>query len=59
MIQQRIAVFGHRSGEDNNFVELSDPLEEGIDTGPLDDVDIVVLALNLNRYGKVRLMEDL
>ena len=47
------------SSEHNDFVDLADTLEEGIDSWTLDHVDIVVLALDLYRDCEVCLVEDL
>lgn len=54
-----IAYLGDGCCKDNNFIKLADSLHELINAWPLDDIDIVVVALNLYRDRKVGLMEDL
>lgn len=58
-VQQWIAIFRDRCSENDNLVELADSLQECIDARSFYDVDIVVLALNLDWYREVRLMKDL
>lgn len=45
-----------RGCEYNNFVQLSNPLHELINPRSLDDVDVVVVALNLYRDGEIGLI---
>ena len=59
LIEKWVAVFRHRSGENDDFVDFANALEEGVDTGALDDVDVVVLAFNFYRDCEVGLMENL
>lgn len=59
LVQERVAIFGYGGGEHNNFVDLADTLEEGVDSWAFDDVDIVVLAFNLHGNCEVCLVEDL
>lgn len=47
---------GDGSCENDNFIEFTDPLHKLIDTRPLDDVDIVEVALYLHWYREVRLV---
>lgn len=49
----------NRSSEHYNLIELADTLHELVHTRPFDDINIVECTLNLDRYGKVGLMEDL
>jgi hypothetical protein len=53
------AYLGNRGGEDNNFIQLADPLHELVDTGSLDNIYVVILAFNLDGDGKVGLVQDL
>ena len=46
----------HRSGKDNNFIQFSHAFHELVHTGPLDYINVMILAFNLDRYGKVGLM---
>lgn len=46
-------------GENNHLVKLAYPLHELVDSRALDDVDIVVVALDLHWYREIRLVEDL
>lgn len=46
---------GDGSGEDHNLVQLADPLHELVNARSLDHIDIVILSLDLNRYGEVGL----
>ena len=55
----RSAYLGHRRCEDHNLVELANSLHELVDAWPLDDIDIMVIALNLYRYREVGLVKDL
>ena len=59
LVEQRVAVLGHRGGEDDDFVELAHALEESVDARAFYYVDVVVLAFDLDGDGHVRLMEDL
>lgn len=45
-----------RSCEYNNFVQLSNPLHELVNPRSLNDVDVVVVALDLYRDGEIGLM---
>ena len=54
-----LAYFGNGGGEHDYFIKLSNPLHELVDSWPLDDVDIVVVALDLHWYREIRLVEDL
>lgn len=49
----------HRRREDDNLVEFADPLHELIHTRALDDIDVVVSALDLHGYCEVGLVKDL
>lgn len=49
----------NRSGKDDNLVELSDALHKLVHSRPLDDVNVVILTLDFDRYREVRLMKDL
>jgi hypothetical protein len=55
----RSAYLGHRRCEDHNLVELADSLHELVDAWPLDDIDIMVVALDFYRYREVGLVKDL
>lgn len=59
LVQQRVAVLRDRGGEHNDLVQLAHTLEECVDTGSLDDIDIMRLSLNLDGYREVGLMQDL
>ena len=59
LIEQRVAVFGHRGCEDDHFVDLTHSLEESIDARPFYDIDVVVLPFDFDWNGHVGLMEDL
>ena len=59
LIEKWVAVFRHRSGENDDFVDFANALEESIDTGALDYVDVVVLTFDLDRDSEVGLMKDL
>lgn len=50
------ANLGDRSCEYNNFVQLSNPLHELVNPRSLNDVDVVVVALNLYRDGEIGLI---
>ena len=54
-----IAYLRYRSCKYYHLVKLSHSLHELINTRPLDDVDIMELALNLDWYCKVGLMKNL
>lgn len=47
---------GDRGCKYNNFVQLSNPLHELVNPRSLDDVDVVVVALNLYRDGEIGLI---
>ena len=59
LIHERIAVLRNRGGENDHFVELANALEERIYSGSFDDVDIVVLAFDLDGYRDVCLVKNL
>ena len=61
--QERIfgifAYLGNGSSKYYNFVEFPNTLHELIDTRPLDDVDVMELALDLHGYSEISLVEYL
>jgi hypothetical protein len=59
LVKKWVAVLGHRSGEHDDFVDFANALEEGVDTGAFNDVDVVVLAFDFYRNSKVGLVENL
>jgi hypothetical protein len=59
LVEEGIAVLGYGCGEDNNFVDLADAFEEGIDARALDYVDVVILAFNFDRNCEIGLVENL
>jgi len=59
LVEQRITVLGYRGREDDDLIQLPDSLHEGVDARSLDDVDIVVLAFDLDRDCEVRLVQYL
>lgn len=50
---------GNRCSEYYNFVQLTDALHKLIHPWSLDDIDVVVVALDFNGYCEVSLMKDL
>jgi hypothetical protein len=54
-----LAYLGYRRREDHDLIELANSLHELIDARPLDDIDIMVVALDFYRYCEVGLVEDL
>lgn len=59
LIEERVTILGHRRCEDHNLVELANSLHELVDAWPLDDIDIMVVALDFYRYREVGLVKDL
>lgn len=59
LIENRVAVFGDGGCEDHDLVQLADSFHEGVDARSFDDVDVMVLAFNLDWYREVCLVEDL
>ena len=59
LIQERISVLADRRGKYYNLVQLADSLQKRVDTGSLDNIDVVILALDLDWDGKVGLVKDL
>ena len=59
LVEQRVAVFGDGCGEYHDLVELADSFHELVDAGAFDDIDVVELPLDLNRYGEVGLVQNL
>ena len=49
----------NRGSENDNFIKFSNSLHELIDTGSFNDIDIVIVALDLNRYCEICLMQYL
>ena len=54
-----MSYLGNGRSEHNDFIKLSNSFHELIHAWSFYDIDIVVVTLNLNRYRKVGLMEDL
>lgn len=54
-----MAYFGDGGSKDNYFVKLAHALHELVHARPLDDVHIVVVALDFHRYRKISLMQYL
>lgn len=50
---------GNRCSEYHHLVQLTDALHELIHSWPLDNVDVVVVALDFNGYCEVSLVKDL
>jgi hypothetical protein len=50
---------GDRSRENNNFVEFSYPLHELVHAGSLNDINIMIVALDLYRYCEIGLVQYL
>lgn len=59
LVEKRVAILRDRSSEDHDLVDFTDTLEECVNTWALNDVDVVVLALDFNRDSKVGLVQDL
>lgn len=55
-LRQVRTYFGYRCRKNNDFVELSYPLHELVDTWSLDNVHVVEIALNFNRDGEIGLV---
>lgn len=47
-VQNGVGILAQTGGEDNNLVNLAHLLQEVVDTGALDDIDIVGLRLNFD-----------
>jgi hypothetical protein len=54
-----LTYLGHRRRKDNHLVELTNPLHELVDAWSLDDIDIMVVALDFYGYCEVGLVKDL
>ena len=59
LVKERVAILRDGCRENNNFVQLTNSFQECVNAGSFDDIDIVILAFNFDRYRKVRLMENL
>ena len=59
LVEQRVAVFGDGSCEDDHFVYFTDSLEERINARSFYDIHVVILAFDFDWNGEVCLMEDL
>jgi hypothetical protein len=59
LVEEGITVLGYGCGEDDNFVDLADAFEEGIDPRALDYIDVVVLSFDFDRDCEIGLVEDL
>lgn len=55
----RSAYLGDRGGKDHHLIQLTNALHELVDAGPLDDIDIMVLSLDLYGDSEVGLMQYL
>jgi hypothetical protein len=52
-VEDGVSVFGKRGGEDNDFKLATETLEEDVDTGTFQDVDVVDLVVNFDGDDKV------
>jgi hypothetical protein len=59
LVEEGVAVFGHRCGEHYDLVNLAHAFEKGIHARPFYDVDVVILTFNLNGDREICLVEDL
>lgn len=59
LVEEGVAIFGNRRGENDDLIDLSNSLQECIDARPLYDIDVMVLTFDLDWDGKVCLMQDL
>lgn len=59
LVEERVAIFGYGGCEDNDFVDFANALEECIDSWALDDIHVVILALDFDGDSEVGLVEDL
>lgn len=48
LVEKRVPVLRYGRSEDHDLIELTYALHEGVDAGPLDDVDVVVLTFDLD-----------
>lgn len=51
--------FGDGGGKNDDLIQLPDPFHKLVDARSFDDVNVVVLALDFNRYGEVCPFENL
>jgi hypothetical protein len=56
LVEQGVAIFGHRRGKDNDFIQLTHPLHESINSRPFDNIHIMILSLDLHGNRHVGLM---
>ena len=56
LVKQRVAILGNRRSEDDNLVELTDALEEGINARSFYDIHVVILAFDFHGYCEVCLV---
>lgn len=56
---ERRTYLGYRRCKDNYFVQFTHPFHELIHARTLDNVHVMIVALNFNRNGKISLVEYL
>jgi hypothetical protein len=57
---ERVSTYlGHGRSEDDDFVEFANPLHELVHARTLDDIDVVIVALDLHGYCEIGLVENL
>ncbi len=54
-----LTYLGDRRGEYNNFIQLAHSLHKLVDSRSLNDIYVVIVAFNFDRYRKVGLVENL
>lgn len=59
LVEEGVAVLRDWSREHDHLVQLAHPLHELVDAWTLDDINIVVVAFDLDRYCEVRLVKYL
>ena len=58
-MSNRWTYLGDGCSEDNDFVQLAHSLHEFVDSRSLNDIYIMIIAFNFDRYSEIRLVENL
>jgi len=59
LVQHRIRVFSQARSKHHDFIDFAHLLQEGVDSGSLQGVDVVPIIFNLDWYYLVWLWDDL
>ena len=59
LVKEWVSILRHRRCENHDLIQFADAFHEGVNSWSLDHIHIVILAFNLDRNGKVGLVQNL